>query len=128
MKFNVGKWTAVVLLSIFMLSCTSIRARTEILQNNQWGVYPGVQQDVKEMQQLAAGEHPESSKDNHSESGWMKGILATILVIDLPFSTIFDTLAVPYDLYRKYNPQKFKENHASSNSNSSPSAEDREAP
>ncbi len=36
-------------------------------------------------------------------------MIATLLVLDLPFSTVFDTVVAPYDLYRIYNPQEFED-------------------
>lgn len=121
MKLDAGRWAVVVLLSIFMLACTSIRARTEILRHDRWTVYPGAKQGVKEMGQLIRGEHAQSSKDIDSEAGWMKGIIAAILAVDLPFSTLFDTVAIPYDLYRKDNPQKFKKDRKPSDDEKPPS-------
>jgi uncharacterized protein YceK len=96
MKSNIGKWAAVVLMSFLMAGCSSIRARTEIL-DKKWSVYPGIQQDVKETDELFSGER--------SEPDWVKGLIATILIVDLPFSAIFDTLVMPYDLYRIYAPR-----------------------
>jgi len=93
MKSEIGRWAVVVFMSFLMSGCSSIRARTET-PDNEWTVYPGIQQDVKETGELFSGES--------SESDWIKGLIATILIFDLPFSAVFDTVVVPYDLYRIY--------------------------
>ena len=96
MKTDVGKWGIIILLSVLSSSCSSIRARTEIL-DKEWTVYPGVQQDVKEVGEIFGGERPKPE--------WINGMVASILILDLPFSAVFDTLATPYDLYRIYTPK-----------------------
>jgi uncharacterized protein YceK len=96
MKANVGKWGIIVLLSVLSSGCSSIRARTETL-DKEWTVYPGVQQDVKEMGEIFSGQRP--------EPGWINGMVASILIFDLPFSAVFDTIVAPYDLYRIYTPK-----------------------
>jgi uncharacterized protein YceK len=95
MKADVGKWTVIVLLSALAAGCSSIRARTEVL-DNEWTVYPGVRQDVKEMGEIFGGERP--------ASGWLNGLVTSILIFDLPFSAIFDTFVLPYDVYRVRTP------------------------
>lgn len=107
MKSDVRIWVVIVFLSILTLGCSSIRARTDVQDDSEWTIYPGVQQDVKEMGKLVKSESPESFDDDRSKPGWVKGMIATILVIDLPFSAVFDTVVAPYDLYRIYNPQDF---------------------
>jgi len=82
-------------MSFLMLSCSSIRARTEI-PNKEWTVYPGIRQDIKDTGGVFSGKR--------SDPGWVKGLVTTILIIDLPFSVAFDTLVMPYDLYRIYVP------------------------
>ena len=79
-----------------MIGCSSIRARTET-PDKEWTVYPGIQLDVNETGELFSGKR--------SEPDWVKGLIAVILIADLPFSTVFDTVAVPYDLYRIYTPK-----------------------
>ena len=96
MKANAGKWCVIFLLSALSSSCSSIRARTETL-DKEWTVYPGVQRDVKEMDEIFSGER--------QKPGWINGMVASILIIDLPFSAVFDTVATPYDLYRIYAPK-----------------------
>lgn len=90
------RYIAVVLLGIFISACSSIRARTAT-PSADWTVYPGVQQDVREM-----GEILSSQRD---EPVWIKGLVTAILMVDLPFSAVFDTFATPYDLYRIYTPE-----------------------
>jgi len=99
MKSNVGRWAVVALLSIIMFGCSSIRARNEI-PNEKWTVYPGPKKDVEEMGEIFKGER--------TEPGWIKRLITTILIIDLPISTAFDTVVAPYDVYRIYNPEDFE--------------------
>ncbi|MDD5461191.1 MAG: YceK/YidQ family lipoprotein [Methylococcales bacterium] len=91
MKFNIGRWAVVILMSLLMLNCSSIRARNDI-SANEWTVYPGIKKDIKETGELFGGKR--------SESGWVKGLITSFLIIDLPFSAVFDTIVAPYDLYR----------------------------
>ena len=96
MKSNIERWAVIVFMSFFMYGCSSIRARTET-PDKEWTVYPGIQQDVKETGELFSGKH--------SEPDWVKGLIVTILIFDLPFSAVFDTVVSPYDLYRIYTPK-----------------------
>jgi uncharacterized protein YceK len=105
MKFDIGIWAVVVLMSFFMLGCSSIRARTETPEK-EWTVYPGIKQDVNETGELFSSER--------SEAGWIKGLIAAMLIADLPFSAVFDTVVAPYDLYRIYTPKHFGEASKSS--------------
>lgn len=123
MKFNIQRWVVVVLLSILTVGCSSIRARTEERGTSAWAVYPGVQLDVAEMGKLAGGEPLPSSGANQSGPGWVKGMIGTILVFDLPFSGLFDTLVIPYDLYRIYHPEDFGDINSGSSGSSSDPAE-----
>jgi uncharacterized protein YceK len=108
MKFNTGRWAAVILLSTLMLGCSSIRARTDIAeQTNKWRIYPGVRQDVNDLGRLVKGQ-PVRADEEGVQPGWINGIVGFILAIDLPFSTVFDTIVAPYDLYRIYNPEAFR--------------------
>ena len=91
MKLAIGRWTVVVFMSFLMLGCSSIRARTKT-SDKEWTVYPGIQEDVKDTGELFSGKS--------SEPYWIKGIMTTIYIVDLPFSTVFDTVVMPYDLYR----------------------------
>jgi uncharacterized protein YceK len=100
MKSNVGRWVVAVVLSIFLSGCSSIRARDEI-SGQEWTAYPGVQQDLKETGEIFTGKR--------SEPGWIQGLIASMLIVDLPFSIVFDTLVAPYDVYRIYNPEAFEE-------------------
>ena len=105
MKSDIGIWVVVVLMSFLMSGCSSIRARTET-PDKDWTVYPGIQQDVKETSELFSGER--------SEPDWVKGLITAILIADLPFSAVFDTVVAPYDLYRIYIPKYFGEANESS--------------
>lgn len=95
----------VILLGAAMLGCSSIRARNET-PNEEWMVYPGTRKDVEEMGEIFKGER--------AEPGWIQGIITTMLIIDLPISTTFDTVVVPYDVYRIYNPEDFEKVRESS--------------
>jgi len=96
MKLVIGKWAVAVLMGFLMLGCSSIRARTET-SDKEWTVYPGIRQDVKDMGGLFSGKS--------SDPVWLKGVMATIYTVDLPFSAVFDTVVVPYDLYRMHSPK-----------------------
>lgn len=77
----------VVLLSLQGSGCSSLRARSEIL-GESWTLYPGVQQDLVDIDNLYSGKLQANA------------VVLPILYIDLPFSAIFDTVVLPYDLYR----------------------------
>jgi uncharacterized protein YceK len=96
MNSDIGRWIAAVLLGFLVSGCSSIRARTET-PDKEWTVYPGIKRDVKDTDELFSGKS--------SDPVWAKGMVATMLVIDLPFSAVFDTVAAPYDLYRIYAPK-----------------------
>ena len=96
MKLVIGKWAMIFLMSFLMAGCSSIRARTET-SNKEWTVYPGIRQNVKDMGGLFSGKN--------SDPVWLKGVMATIYTVDLPFSAVFDTIVVPYDLYRMHTPK-----------------------
>ena len=91
MKYDIVRWAVVIFMSLLMFGCSSIRARTET-PDKEWTVYPGIQLDVKVMGELFSGKS--------SEPYWIKGVMTTIYMGDLPFSTVFDTVVMPYDLYR----------------------------
>jgi len=96
MKSDLERWIEAILLSFLVTGCSSIRARSET-PDREWTVYPGIQRDVKDTGELFSGKS--------SDPGWVKGMVATMLVIDLPFSAMLDTVAAPYDLYRIYAPK-----------------------
>lgn len=96
MKTNQYISIVIVLSSLFLLGCSSIRAR-DATPASEWTVYPGVQQDIKEMGEIVTGQREEPL--------WIQALVTTILIADLPVSTVFDTLVVPYDLYRIFTPE-----------------------
>ncbi len=96
MKLKFEIWAVVVLMSFLMTACSSIRARTDTA-DKEWKVYPGVRLDVTDSVGLLSAK----SKD----PDWIKGIMAAIYSVDLPFSAVFDTVVAPYDLYRIYTPK-----------------------
>jgi uncharacterized protein YceK len=71
--------------------CTSIRARTE-LPAADWTLYPGVKRDVSDLGDAIEGKL--------KGPGWIPVVVVPMLVADLPFSTVMDTCALPYDVYR----------------------------
>lgn len=83
-----------------MVGCSSIRARTEF-SDKQWTVYPGIRQDAKDLGGIFGGKS--------SDPVWTRGMVTTMLFLDLPFSAVFDTVAMPYDLYRIYVPKSSPE-------------------
>ncbi len=83
----------VLLLTLMTGGCSSIRAR-DITPATQWKVYPGVRQDVKELKEIVMGQREDPL--------WVETLVATMLLADLPVSTVFDTLVSPYDLYRSH--------------------------
>jgi uncharacterized protein YceK len=101
MMSAIGRWITVVFISFFMLGCSSIRARTET-PDKEWTVYPGIQRDIKDTGGVFSGKNPDSV--------WAKGMVTTLLLLDLPFSAVFDTVVMPYDLYRIYAPKYSVEN------------------
>jgi uncharacterized protein YceK len=101
MKLAIGRWITVVFISFLMLGCSSIRARTEF-PVKEWTVYPGIQQDIKDTDRVLSGKNPDPA--------WAKGMATTLLILDLPFSVVFDTVVMPYDLYRIYVPKHSVEN------------------
>jgi uncharacterized protein YceK len=118
MKSNVGRWAVVVLLSIDLFGCSSVRARNEI-PNQEWIVYPGPRKAVDEMGDIFSS--------RRSEPDWIKGLITAILVVDLPITTVFDTVVAPYDVYRIYNPEDFEKTRKSSESPADQKAESQEA-
>lgn len=91
MKSDFGGWIAVALMSILVSGCSSIRARTQT-PGKEWTVYPGIQRDIKDTGELFCSKS--------QDPAWAKGMVATMLIVDLPISAVFDTVVVPYDLYR----------------------------
>ncbi|AKJ40752.1 YceK/YidQ family lipoprotein [Pragia fontium] len=66
--------------TIFALTgCSSLMAHVAPYE----GYYPGTSNDI------------EMIKD--SDNGWM---MRTLLIVDLPFSSVLDTVLLPYDYYR----------------------------
>jgi len=94
-KTTTGTLIVVILLSTCIPGCSSIRARNGS-SAQQWNVYPGTRQDVQEIGEIVSGQRKDPL--------WVQAIVTTILLVDLPVSSLFDTLAAPYDLYRNHRP------------------------
>lgn len=62
------------------------------MPEKEWTLYPGIRQDVKDMGGTLSGKR--------SDPAWVKGWVTTLLVLDFPFSAAFDTVVLPYDIYR----------------------------
>lgn len=101
MKNSTGLLVVAALSSILVSGCTSIRTRDEMLREKNWDIYPGVQRDVMEIGDAFSG--------NLRQPGWVNAIVAPILLVDLPISAVFDTVVLPYDLYRVSDPKAFGE-------------------
>ena len=83
-----------ITLALFTLAgagCTSIRARTE-LPPTDWTLYPGIQRDMADLGDAFDGKL--------KGPVWIPVVVAPMLIADLPFSAVLDTLALPFDLYR----------------------------
>lgn len=96
MKIYSQKWIMLGLLGALAAGCSSIRARTE-MPETEWKVYPGVRQDIREMGEIFSSQR--------ADPRWVKGLVTTMLVIDLPISMAFDTFVMPYDAYRVMTPE-----------------------
>jgi uncharacterized protein YceK len=101
MKSAIGRWITLVFISSFILGCSSIRARRET-PDKEWTVYPGIRQDIKDTGGVFSDKNP--------DPGWVKGMVTTMLILDLPFSAAFDTVVMPYDLYLIYVPKYSEQN------------------
>ena len=71
--------------------CTSIRARTE-LPPADWTLYPGIRRDMADLGDAFEGKL--------KGPVWIPVVVAPMLITDLPFSAVLDTVALPFDLYR----------------------------
>ena len=85
------KLAALALIAGVVTGCTTVRARTE-MPPDDWKVYPGVRRDVTDLTDAFEGKL--------KGPAWTPAMVVPILVGDMPFSTVVDTGALPYDLYR----------------------------
>lgn len=99
MKTKRGLAVTLFLIATLAGGCASIRARTDVLPRKGWTVYPGAQQGVTDIDAAVNGKLP--------YPGWMQVLLFPAFVLDLPVGAVFDTLALPYDLYRINHPEDF---------------------
>jgi uncharacterized protein YceK len=98
-NMNAKRGLALILIATLASGCASIRARTEVLPRKGWTVYPGARQGVKDIDAAIDGRLPYPR--------WMQVLLLPAFVADLPVGAAFDTLALPYDLYRIHHPEDF---------------------
>ena len=82
---------ALALLTLLNSGCTSIRARTE-MPDDDWAVYPGLRRDVSDLNDAFTGKL--------KGQAWSPVVVAPILVADMPVSVGLDTVGLPYDIYR----------------------------
>lgn len=91
MKDNIPRWIIVALSVTLASGCTSIRTRADLLRDD-WQLYPGLRQGVADFGSALSGDL--------RKPAWLNGVLAPLLLADLPVSAALDTLALPYDIYR----------------------------
>jgi uncharacterized protein YceK len=91
-----------VVLSLSLLSgCSSVRSRIDTPES-RWTVYPGIQRDGNDLITTVEGK---------LNPAWTGVLVGPVLVLDIPFSLVLDTLALPYDLYVISEPaEKFPSN------------------
>lgn len=78
-----------ILLAIALSGCSSIRSRSD-MPPEKWTVFPGIQQDGSDMVGTLSGQ---------VQPLWTSALVGPVLLADVPFSLVTDTLALPYDLY-----------------------------
>ena len=79
-----------IVLSLSLLSgCSSVRSRIDTPESH-WTVYPGIQRDGSDLVTTVEGK---------LNPAWTGILVGPVLVLDLPFSLVLDTLALPYDLH-----------------------------
>ena len=78
-----------IVLAIALSGCSSIRSRSD-MPPEKWTVFPGVQQDGSDMIGTLSGQ---------VQPLWTSALVGPVLLADVPFSLVTDTLALPYDLY-----------------------------
>lgn len=96
MKTPIKLIFAMALAGVLLSACTSMRTRYDTPREN-WSIYPGVRKDITEIGSAFRGEL--------RTPAWVNGVVAPILLVDLPVSATFDTVALPYDLCRVYHPK-----------------------
>jgi uncharacterized protein YceK len=78
------------LLVVLTSGCATYGYRLTGTEGQTKGVYPATQMDVEMMQYAHSG-----------GGGWSAILMDTDCILDLPFSGVFDTLLLPYDLAKK---------------------------
>ena len=82
-----------IVLAIALSGCSSIRSRSD-MPPEKWTVFPGIQQDGSDMIGTLSGQ---------VRPLWTSALVGPVLLADVPFSLVTDTLALPYDLYAMEN-------------------------
>lgn len=82
-----------IVLAIALSGCSSIRSRSD-MPPEKWTVFPGIQQDGSDMIGTFSGQ---------VRPLWTSALVGPVLLADVPFSLVTDTLALPYDLYAMEN-------------------------
>lgn len=90
-KLNTSKIILILLaLSTSVISgCSSIRSRYDAPESH-WSVYPGVQRDGSDLIDTFEGK---------TKPEWTSVVVVPVLLLDVPFSLILDTILFPYDAY-----------------------------
>ena len=82
-----------IVLAMTLSGCSSIRSRYDTAPED-WTVFPGIQRDGTDMVGTLSGE---------VRPLWTSALVGPVLLADVPFSLVTDTLALPYDLYEMGN-------------------------
>lgn len=85
------KPVALALIATIFTGCSSVRSRTE-MPPDDWTVYPGLRRDFSDMGDAFEGKI--------KGPDWSPAVVIPILIGDIPFSTVVDSAALPYDIYR----------------------------
>ena len=91
--YGITAWVLIIYCAL-LSGCASSLKYTEITKNDrsyQSGIYFATRTDAKVL----------ASAFDDSDANWGHGyavVLAPFAVIDLPISTVFDTLTLPYDI------------------------------
>lgn len=88
-----------IIVAVALSGCSSIRSRYDTSPED-WTVFPGIQRDGSDMIGTLSGE---------VRPLWTTALVGPVLLADVPFSLVTDTVALPYDLYEMGNKNKPQE-------------------